>query len=135
MWNQYFHICCISHTSLNVQDDELTWRKIGTKRRAYNYDIYTKCLRSMASTICPDHDVGEAIQTVVVTPAPQPEMLYDFVEFEKNKWINQLVAKFRILYASLVDFQSNQLPSVLMTLDSGLTLDQQSTANQIHVSS
>lgn len=89
----------------------------------------------MASTVCPDQDGGNVTQVVIVTPATQPEMLYDFVECEKNKWINQVVAKFRHLYASLVDLQSTQLPTLLMTHNSGLTLDQQSVANQIHVSS
>ena len=89
---------------------------------------------SIAYTIC--HNQGSddmSTQVVAVTQVGDSEMLYDFVECEKNKWINQLVAKFRILYTSLVDFQSSQLPSLLLVLNPE-SLDQQSIVNQIQVS-
>lgn len=88
----------------------------------------------MAYPVCPNQ-VSDEMSTPIaaVSQVGDAGMLCDFVESEKNKWINQLVAKFRILYTSLVDFQSNHLPSLLLLLNPE-SLDQQSIVNQIQVS-
>lgn len=98
----------------------------------------------MASAACPNQGVEELVTQVpqvVVTQVPQivtqnseSEKFYvDFVENEKTKWISQLMGKFRFLHTSLIDFQSNHLPSLLLMLNPGSTLDQQSIMNQIQV--
>lgn len=84
---------------------------------------------------CPDQGVEELVtQVPQVVVTQESETFYAFVENEKNKWINQLVAKFRFLHTSLIDAQSNHLPSLLLVLNSSSTLDQQSIINQIQVS-
>lgn len=94
----------------------------------------------MASAIRSDQGVEEVVtqvpQVFVTQNGESEKYSVDFIEEERSKWINQLVAKFKFLHKSLIDFQSNHLPSLLLVLNSsGSTLDQQSIMNQIQVRS
>lgn len=99
----------------------------------------------MASSACTaDQDVvDDTIMTVPQVPqvaGDGSELVYNIIELradeldyvERNKWIDQLAAKFRFLYSSLLDYQSNQFPSLTLLLNPG-SLDQQSVVNQIQV--
>lgn len=97
-------------------------------------------MASSASTIHQE-DVVDTITTVPQVAADGSELVYNIIDVrndqldyvERNKWIDQLVAKFRFLYSSLLDYQSNQFPSLALVLNPG-SLDQQSVVNQIQVS-